>query len=171
MKVLLRRNVGKLGQIGDLVEVRPGYARNYLIPQGLAMAPSEANLRAIEQEKQAYLAELAQRRAELETQAKLLDGKEFNITARANEEGHLYGSVGPAQIAAVIARDGPIIDAEDIVLDEPLRKLDKYDVDVRFGDEAKATVAIWIVPPRDEGSEEAAGEADPPLGAESGEEA
>lgn len=167
MKVLLRRNVQKLGQIGDVVDVRDGYARNYLIPQGLALVPSKGNIKALDAEKQAYLAELARQRAELETQARLLGGREFSITARANEEGVLYGSVGPAQIAAAIGKEGVLIDADNIELDEPIRKLDKYEVVVRFGEEVKATIGVWVVPPREEeGGEgresQAPGEGEPP---------
>ena len=161
MKVLLRRNVSKLGQIGDVVEVRDGYARNYLIPEGLAVVPTEGNIRAVEREKEAYLAELARRRAELETQAKLLNGKEFTITARANEEGHLYGSVGPAQIAAAIGKEGILIEPEQILLDEPIRKLDKYELAVRFAEGVEASIVLWVVPLREAGQEEEAGERQP----------
>jgi large subunit ribosomal protein L9 len=150
MKVLLRKNVKKLGQIGEIVDVRPGYARNYLIPQGLAYAPTDGNIQAVEQEKEAYLAELARLRAELQTQANLLEGKEFTIEARANEEGHLYGSVGPAQIAAKVAESGVMIESDSIALDEPIRTLDKYEVAVDFGEEVTATIHVWVVPPRDE---------------------
>ena len=149
IKLLLRRNIAKLGQIGDVVEVKDGYARNYLLPRGLAMAPSEANLKAIEAERQAYLAELAKQRAALEQRAQLLDGKDFTINARANEEGHLYGSVGPAQIAAVVNAEGIIVEPENIVLDEPIRRLDKYEVPVEFDEGVKAMVAVWVVPPRE----------------------
>ena len=149
IKVLLRRNVTKLGQIGDVVEVKDGYARNYLIPHGIAMSPSEANLKAIEAERQAYLAELAKQRAVLEQRAKMLDGKEFTISARANEEGHLYGSVGPAQIAAVVNAGGIIVEPENIVLDEPIRRLDKYEVPVEFAPEVTTTIVVWVVPPRE----------------------
>jgi large subunit ribosomal protein L9 len=149
MKVLLRRNVKKLGVIGDVVVVRDGYARNYPIPKGLATVPSEANLRAIEREKEAYLAELAQQKTELETQAKLLSGREFSISARANPEGHLYGSIGPAQIAAAIGEEGIAVDPGDIVLDEPIRRLDKYEVPVRFAEDVEAKVVLWVVPTHD----------------------
>ena len=100
MKVLLRRNVSQLGHIGEVVEVKPGYARNYLLPYGLAVEPTEMNLKAIEAQKQAYLEELAKKREELEARAALVADKEVTIAARANEEGVLYGSVGPAQIVA-----------------------------------------------------------------------
>ncbi len=160
MKVLLRQNVQKLGQIGDVVDVRPGYARNYLIPKGIGMVPSEANLKAMEAEKQAYLKELAKQRAELEARVKLLEGKEVAITARANEEGHLYGSVGPAQIVAAMAKEGVFLEAEEIVLDEPIRKLDKYEVTVRLAAELETTISVWVVPPKEaaEGEEPSADE-------------
>ncbi len=149
MKILLRRNVAKLGVIGDVIVVRDGYARNCLIPQGLATIPSEANLRAIDREKEAYLAELTKQKAELETQARLIHGKEFTISARANEEGRLYGSVGPAQVAAAVVKTGLAVDPEQIALDEPIHKLDKYEVTVRFGEDVEAMVVLWVVPTRD----------------------
>ena len=151
MKVLLRRNVTKLGQIGEIVEVQPGYARNYLLPQGLAFVPTAANLKRVEEEKQAYLAELARIKAELQTQANLLSGKECTIEALANEEGHLYGSVGPAQVAAAIAAEGILIEADNILLDEPIRQLDQYEVRVRFAEDVHATITVWVVPPHDQG--------------------
>lgn len=162
MKVLLRRNVGKLGQIGQIVDVRAGYARNYLVPEGLAVAPTEANLKAIDQEKQGYLTELARQKAELEAQAKLLEGKEFTISARANEEGHLYGSIGPAQVAAIVGKGGYAVESEWIVLDEPIRKLDKYEVKVEYAEGVVAKIIVWVVPLHEEGAPAAAPPADEP---------
>ena len=149
MKVLLRQNVTKLGQIGDVVEVRDGYARNYLIPHGLATAPTQSNLKAIEAQRQAYLAELAKQRAEIEERSKLLEGKEITINARANEEGHLYGSVGQSQIAAAVTKGGFDLDASNIVLDEPIRRLDKYEVPVEFAEGVRVNITVWVVPPRE----------------------
>jgi len=160
IKVLLRRNVANLGKIGDLVDVKPGYARNYLLPQGLAYQPTDANVRQVEHEKRAYLEELARQRAQTEARAKLVDGKEVTISARANEEGHLYGSVGPAQVAAALAEEGQFVEAENILLPEPIRQLDKYDVQLDFGHEVTATVHVWVVPIRGEDADE--GETFPP---------
>jgi large subunit ribosomal protein L9 len=156
MKVLLRRNVSRVGKIGEVVEVKPGYARNYLIPQRLATEPTPANLKAIEAEKQAYLEQLAKERQELEAKAQVVDGKEITIPSRANEEGHLYGSVGPAQISAALASEGLFIDAKYLVLAEPIRQLDKYDLEVRFSEEVSATIHVWIVPIREDGEAEEA---------------
>ena len=164
MKVLLRKNVPPLGKIGDLVEVRPGYARNYLLPQGLAFQPSAANIRQVELEKKRYLEELAQQRAEIEARAALVDGKEITLVARANEEGHLYGSVGPAQIVAALADQGQFIEPENVALEEPIRQLDRYDVPLRFGHDVTATIQVWVVPLHGDGDGdgEGEGEAEPP---------
>ncbi len=153
MRVLLRKNVSKLGHIGEVVDVKPGYARNYLLPQGLATEPTEANLKAIEADKQRYLEELAKLRTELEAKAAVVDGKEITLAARANEEGHLYGSVGPAQIVAALAEQNVFIEAEHIVLPEAIRQLDKYEVPIRFAEDVSATISVLIVPLHEEGEE------------------
>jgi len=149
MKVLLRHNVKKLGQIGDLVDVKPGYARNYLLPQGLAISPTETNLKIVEAEKKRHLEELAKMREELEAKAAVVKGKEITISARANEEGHLYGSIGPAQIEAALAAENIFIDAKYIELDHPIRQLDKYDVQIRFSPDIASTIHVWVLPSHD----------------------
>lgn len=154
MKVLLRKNMPKLGSIGDVVNVKPGYARNYLLPQGMAVEPSPANLKAVEVEKQRHLEQLAKLREEMQAKAKAVAGKELTITARANEEGHLYGSIGPAQIVAALSDEKIFVEAENIKLDEPIRQLDKYDVEVRFAEDITATIHVWVVPAH-EGQQEA----------------
>ncbi len=157
MKVLLCRNVAHLGKIGEIVEVKPGHARNYLLPQRLAVEPTEGNLKAIEVEKQAYLEQLAKEQAQIEAKAALIQGKEVTIAARANVEGHLYGSVGPAQVSSALAEAGAFIDAEFIQLDEPIQQLDKYDVKVVFSEDVSATIHVWVVPLREIDDEEADG--------------
>jgi len=154
MKVLLRQTIANLGQIGDVVEVRPGYARNYLIPKGLAVKPTQANIKAIEAARAAYLKKLSEERAALELRAKEIDGKEITITARANEEGHLYGSVGQAQIAAALTDNGLPVDANNIILDEPITKLDRYEVPIRLAQDITATIKVWVIPPVDEDTQE-----------------
>jgi large subunit ribosomal protein L9 len=153
MKVLLRRNVRNLGQIGDVVDVKPGYARNYLVPYGLAVQPTSGNLKRVEEEKAAYLQQLAKEREQIAARAQVVDGKEVTISARANTEGHLYGSVGKAQIAAALAEAGAFVDEQDIVLDEAIRELDKYDLTIEFAQDITATVHVWVVPIREPGEE------------------
>jgi large subunit ribosomal protein L9 len=150
MKVMLKKNVAKLGTIGDVVEVKPGYARNYLLPLGLAAEPTEANIRAIEAEKLRFQVQATKDREGQEARAAAIRGKEITISARANEEGQLYGSIGPAQIAAALAAEDVFVEPEHIVLDEPIRKLDKYDVTVRFAEDITTEIYVWVVPTHDE---------------------
>ncbi|MDY6913636.1 MAG: 50S ribosomal protein L9 [Planctomycetota bacterium] len=150
MKVLLRQNVMNLGKIGEVVDVKPGYARNYLLPQNLAAAPTEANLKAIEADKQRYLNQLAEEQATFKAKADAVAGKEITLSARANEEGQLYGSIGPAQIIAALMKDGIDVEAKNVILTKPLQQLDKYDVQLRFTDDISATIHIWVVPTHDE---------------------
>lgn len=151
IKVLLRRNVPKLGKIGQVVEVNPGYARNFLLPYHLAVKPTAGNTKAIEAEKQKYLEELTKMRGQLEAKAAFIKDKEITIHARANEEGHLYGSIGPAQIVAALAAKGIMVDVENIVLDSLIRHLDKYEVELLFGEDIKSSIRVWVVPLHEEG--------------------
>ena len=165
MKVLLRQNVEALGHIGDVVEVRPGYARNYLLPTGLAVQPTQANLKTVELHKQRYLEEMARQRKEIELRAAAMSGKEITIAVRANVEGHLYGSVGPAQIVAALAEEKIFVEPEEVALAEPIRQLDKYDVELDFGHDVKSTIHVWVVPSHEdahEGDHEADAEPDIP---------
>jgi large subunit ribosomal protein L9 len=87
-----------------------------------------------------------------------VDNKEITIVARANVEGHLYGSVGPAQIAAALAQENLLVEPEHIVLDDPIKQLDKYDVVIRFAEDVTATIHVWIVPEHEEGAPPATSE-------------
>lgn len=149
MKVMLKTNVVKLGTIGDVVEVKPGYARNYLLPHGLAVEPTDANVKAIEADKQRFLEQMAEDRQAQEARAAAIRGKEITISARGNEEGLLYGSIGPAQIAAALAAENVFVEPKHIVLDEPIRRLDKYDIMVRFAKDVVAEIHVWVVPTHD----------------------
>src|SRR5204863_8326694 len=127
VEVLLRRSIESLGKVGEVVRVRPGYARNYLFPQGLAVDPTAENLRLVEKAKvveAAIEAEHAKERAELMAK---LEGVSVTIEAKANPEGHLFGSVGPKQIAdALVAKGFPINERQVRV--EPIKALGEHDV-------------------------------------------
>jgi large subunit ribosomal protein L9 len=156
MKVLLRENVRKLGQIGEVVDVKPGYARNYLIPHGMAAMPTEANVRAVEAAKAKYLAELAKQREAHQQRADAIDGTEVTISALANVEGQLYGSVGPAQIAAALAEEGHVVEPSEVILEEGIKTLDKYEVTIELAEEITAKVNVWVVPDRESAASMAA---------------
>ena len=150
MKLLLRRDIPKVGLAGDVVEVSEGYARNYLIPQHLAMLPTQANMKRIEEDKRLAEEERAKRRARLEEHAGRLRDVEVTIAAACNLEGHLYGSVGAREIAAALRDEGHKIDTKQVGLHEPLRQIDTVVVPVTLADDLLVDVKVWIV--RESGS-------------------
>ncbi|MFQ5807212.1 MAG: 50S ribosomal protein L9 [Phycisphaerae bacterium] len=145
MRLLLLKDVRKLGHIGDVVEVNTGYARNYLIPQLLAAEPTEENIKAVEQERKRAAAERAQRLKEFETLAEQMTGATATIEAAANPEGTLYGSVGPKEIAATLQAMGYPVRPEHVVLDRPIRTLDNRLVTLEFTDEITTQIKLWVV--------------------------
>jgi large subunit ribosomal protein L9 len=159
MKLLLCKNVDHLGIVGDVVVVSPGYARNYLLPYGLATEPTQANMRRLaEARKQAELERIRQREV-LESVAARLKDAEVTIHARANEDGVLYGSVGKKEIAAALMAEGFPIKPEHVVLDPPIRHLDNVSVDIRLAADLRTPVKVWVVREKsaeEEGEEEAA---------------
>lgn len=157
MKLLLLKDVRRLGHLGDVVDVRSGYARNYLLPQRLATEPTEENIKAIEHDRQRATAERAKRNAAFADIAEKLKDASVTIEAAANAEGTLYGSVGPARVAEALQAQGFEVLAEHILLDPPIRTLDNRAVKVEFSDEITATVKVWVV--REGGAEQAAEEA------------
>lgn len=145
MKLLLKRNVPRLGIVGDVVNVSAGYARNYLLPHDLATEPTTANMRRLsEARKQAEL-ERQQELARMAELAERVNGAEVTIVAKANEEGVLYGSVGRKDIAAALQAEGFAIDTDHVVLRNPIRHLDNIMVDLRLGEQHKAQVKVWVV--------------------------
>ena len=145
MKVLLRDKVEKLGERGEIVEVADGYARNFLLPRSLAMPATAANYRQLEIEK-GRIAKLAQReQVEREDTRKRLESSSSTIVAPASPEGHLYGSVGAREIAEVLNRDGFKIDAKHVNLDEPLKEIGVYVVEIELAPDAVAKTRMWIV--------------------------
>lgn len=146
LKLVLTEDVQFLGKQGDVVEVRPGYARNYLIPRGLGTVPTEHNLRLLERYKirvrQAREARVADLQA-LAQQLQKLEG--VTIQAAATAEGHLYGSVGPVEISKSLRSRGMPIDAE-MVRTEPLKESGIYTVPLNLGFEIAAEVKVFIIP-------------------------
>jgi large subunit ribosomal protein L9 len=153
MKLLLRKNVTKLGIVGDIVEVADGYARNYLLPQGVAIQPTEANIRALAEARRIAEKEREERRAALRAMADRIEGIEVTVAARANEEGVLYGSVGKKEIAAALSAEGHDVTEEQVLLKEPIRRLDNVSVDVELTEDVKAAVKVWVVRERPKGEE------------------
>lgn len=146
MKVLLCEDVKRLGWLGDVVEVSEGYARNYLLPQGLAKAATDANLKAIAKEKGKRAEQRKLERDRMEEAAKAVEGAEAVLAAKANEQGVLFGSVGNREIAANLREQGFEV-ADDVVqLPEHIKQVGTHTVTIRFAEELTATVSVVVVP-------------------------
>jgi large subunit ribosomal protein L9 len=150
MKLLLRRDIPNVGLAGDVVEVKEGYARNYLIPYHLGVLPTTANMKAIEEDKKRAEEERRLRRAAREKQADRMRDIEVTIASACNPEGRLYGSVGPREIAAALRDEGHDVEAKQVQLREPLRQIDNITVPVMFAEDLVVEVKVWIV--RESGS-------------------
>ena len=146
IELLLVQPVEHLGRQGDVVEVRRGYAHNYLLPQGLATIASEHHKRMVEKHR----AELAQiekaRLADLQAMADRLARQAVTIEANANDEGHLYGSVGAVEIVNALKRQNITIARDQVRLKGPLKELGLYTVKIHVGHEIDAELKIWVVP-------------------------
>jgi large subunit ribosomal protein L9 len=152
MRLLLRESVDNLGTIGDIVSVRDGFGRNYLVPKGIAVSVTPENLRMIEQRKQYLIEEEAKKRGEMQKIAAVLADKQFTIKARASgDEGKLYGSVGPVEVAGLLAEAGFVVEPKMVLLDKPIKELGIFDVRIRLFSGVECTTKVWVV-------EDAAGE-------------
>jgi large subunit ribosomal protein L9 len=146
IELLLIHSVEHVGKQGQVVEVRPGYAYNYLIPQGLATVATDHHKRMVEKHKvKLQQIELA-RQAELRKQAAELAKQSITIEANATEDGHLYGSVGAADIVAALKNNEVHLSADQIRLEGPLKELGLYTVKVRFSSEVEGELKVWVVP-------------------------
>ncbi len=145
MKVILRKEMEKLGQVGTVVEVRDGYARNFLIPKGIAYAATEGNVRALEEEKKQE-----ERRSSKELKAAQHLGGELEklsltVPMKVGEDEKLFGSVTSQMIADLIKEKGFDLDKRVIELPEPIKALGIYNVDVRLHPNVTSKVKVWVV--------------------------
>ncbi len=146
VQLLLIQSVEHLGDQGEVVEVKPGYAFNYLVPQGLATIATDHHKRMIEKHR-ARLQEIQrQRMAGLRAEADTLSKQSVTIEANANDEGHLYGSVGPADIVSALKRLDFAITPDQVRLEGPLKELGLYTVRIHLGQDVDADLKVWVVP-------------------------
>jgi len=144
MEVILKEDVPKLGSIGDVVKVKPGFARNYLLPRGLAVVADPRNLGALEHEKRITAEKREREHRKADTIAKQLASVSLRITAKAGEEGKLFGSVTNIDVEKALADKGYTIERRRIRLDEPIKQLGDYTIDIALplGVEAKVALAV-----------------------------
>lgn len=146
MKVLLCEDIKKLGWFGDVVEVSNGYARNYLLPQGLAKTVSENSIRSIAQEKAKRAEKRIIESKRIEEAAKTVDGAEAVIASKANEQGHLYGSVTAEQIADNLRAQGFQVANEVVQLPEHIKQVGTHAITLKFTGNVTATINLVVVP-------------------------
>lgn len=149
VKLLLKESLKNVGKVGDIVEVSPGFARNYLLPRDLAVEPTAGNVKKIEARRQEIE---RQERERIEQQAALikqLEGVEVTLERRANEQGHLFGSVTATDIAKALQAQGFNINPDDLNLPGRLDRIEKYSVEVKFADELSTSIKVWVAPDAD----------------------
>lgn len=144
MKVLLKEDVKTLGVAGSMVSVAPGYARNYLIPKGLAIEASTKNIRRFEHEKNVILEKARKAKREVEELASQLSGIKVTIEAQAGEEDKLFGSVTSMDIAEALSKQGIKIDKRKILIEEPIKRLGTYIVSIKLHPEMTISVSVEV---------------------------
>lgn len=145
MEIILRQAVDKLGHPGDLVKVSAGFARNFLLPRGIAVEATEGNKRRIAQEKARLEAAEAERREAASSLATRLEQVSLTFSARVGEEGKLFGSVTGSDIAAQLEAQGFPVEKRQIDLHEPIKALGMYRVPVRLHADVKPEVKVWVI--------------------------
>ena len=165
MKVILTQNVPHLGSLGDEVSVKGGYARNYLLPRGLALAPTGHNAREIQHRRRVLEKSRIEAMAAARSEAEKLAGLTVTLNAKAGASGRLFGSVTNRDIQAALAEMGVEVDRRSITLQEPIKTVGSYEVSVKLHTEVKTDVAVRVNPiveagtePPTEGEETAAAE-------------
>src|SRR5579885_224140 len=152
VEIILREDVPNLGKIGDVVRVRPGYARNYLLPRGLAVEASRGNLRQLEHQKRMIAAKAERERKAAEAAAARLEGLTLRVRARAGEEGRLFGSVTNLDVERLLAEHGHGVDRRRIARGEPIKQLGTDPIVVHVGRGVQATVQLVVEAPEEGGA-------------------
>ena len=153
MKLLLHADVPDLGHFGDVVEVKTSYARNYLIPQRIAVQPTEENIKAIEAERAQKAEERRLAQAALAKAAEKVADAEITVTGSANDQGHLYGSVTEQHVAEALQKDGYDVQTKHVVMAEHFTMLGSYSVTLKFSKDLTTNIKVWVVRPEGETGE------------------
>ena len=166
MQVILLERVAKLGQMGDVVDVKPGYARNFLLPQGKALTASDANVAAFEAQKAQLEARNLETKKEAEALGEKLAGQQFIVIRSASDAGALYGSVSPRDAAEAATEAGFTVDKKQIVLAKPIKELGLHDVHVLLHPEVDVTIQLNVARSEEEAELQASGKSIQELAAE-----
>jgi len=158
MQIVLLERIAKLGQMGDVVSVKDGYARNYLLPQGKALRANKANLERFEQDRAQLEARNLERKADAEAVDGKLNGESFVVIRQSGDTGQLYGSVTTRDISELLSQNGFETARNQIILAEPIKILGLHDVNVVLHPEVTSTVTVNVARTEEEAERQAAGE-------------
>jgi len=171
MQVILLERIAKLGQMGDVVDVKPGYARNFLLPQGKAKSASDSNIAAFESEKAKLEALNLETKKEADALAAKLNGQKFTIIRSASDTGALYGSVTPRDAADAANEAGFTIDRKQFTLKSPIKELGLHEIEIKLHPEVSASVTVNVARSLEEAELQASGKSIQDLAAEQEQEA
>ena len=147
MELILLEKVQNLGDLGETVKVKPGYGRNYLVPQGKAVPATAANVKAFEARREELELAAAERLGDAESRRVTLVDLELELTANASEEGKLYGSIGPREVAEAVSEQGRPLNKSEVIMGEgPIRYTGEYDVLIQLHADVVTTVKVTINP-------------------------
>jgi large subunit ribosomal protein L9 len=158
MQVILLERIGSLGQMGDIVKVKDGYARNFLLPQGKALRASDANKAEFEKQRVQLEARNLEAKKEAEAVGEKLDGQQFVAIRQAGDTGQLYGSVSTRDVAEVVSENGFSIDRRQIILAQPIKALGVHTVKVSLHPEVVVEIGVNVARSEDEAERQARGE-------------
>ena len=145
MKIILRKDFEKLGKAGEIIETKHGYARNYLIPNGIAVAATSANMKIYEQERRAIERKTQQEMEEAQKFAAKLNGLSITATVQVGEEDKVFGAVTSQNIADLLVEKGVEVDRKKINLEEPLKALGVFEVPIKLHSQVEAQIKVWVV--------------------------
>jgi len=145
MKVILKKDVETLGPAGKIIDVKDGYARNYLIPQGIALKADEKNIKILEEEQKRLKLKLNKDKKNAELLAEKLNGVSCTATVSVGEEDRVFGSVTSQNIADLLKEKGFDIDRKKILLEEPIKALGIYEIPIKLHSEVEAKIKLWVV--------------------------
>ena len=145
MKVILRRDKNTLGKIGEVISVKDGYARNFLIPREYVFTATPTAIKALEIEKKKLVKKFAKEKEEAKKLASILSEQQVSIAMKVGEEGRLYGSVTPQMIAQELVVRGFNVDRRSIIIDEPIKSLGIFDVKIKLHPEVTTKLKTWVI--------------------------
>src|SRR5436305_6163963 len=144
VKLLLKESIKNVGRVGDIVDVSPGYARNFLLPKDLAVQPTPGNTKKVEERRKEIEKMERERREQQAALLKQLEGVEVTLERRANENGHLLGSVSATDISKALQGQGFNVEPDDINLPGKLDRIEKYTVQVKFAEDLATDLTVWV---------------------------